>query len=140
MPNSEHQSSIVGCIMPFLGYGRTVQTEGEKPPGQQPAHGASSSFRSSNNNNYTHQDYNTSNNTSGEDNCYYEYNHATGRHLLTRGGSSGAIHNGPPKYSWTCCLCNTIDVLIFCGCIAFLYFSIRFAFYCLENYGSDGGN
>lgn len=75
-----------------------------------------------------------------ENDCYYEYNHATGRHVLVPGNSNKTDPNRP-NYSLKCCLCNCIDALIFLGCIAFLFFAIRFAFYCLENAdnGGDGG-
>lgn len=73
-----------------------------------------------------------SNDNDDDDDCYYEYHHGTGKHILKRSDK-----NPSPKYSWKCICCHFIDVLIFVGCIAFLYFAIRYAFYCLENYG-DG--
>jgi hypothetical protein len=66
-------------------------------------------------------------------NAYYAYHHGTGRHTLTR--LDPDVNR--PKYSMKCICCQCLDVLIFAGCIAFLFFAIRFAFYCLENYG-DG--
>mmetsp|Transcript_40201 Transcript_40201/g.84173 ORF Transcript_40201/g.84173 Transcript_40201/m.84173 type:complete len:105 (+) Transcript_40201:37-351(+) len=87
-----------------------------------------------------------------ESDCYYYYDHGTGRHILensTRGSQPEGGRNGasrrrqrqPPKYSFMCICCNLVDWLIFAGCIAFLYFAVRFAFYLLENYGAgDGGN
>ena len=65
---------------------------------------------------------------------HYEYDHATGRHYVRKDDPDP----NRPKYSWKCCLCQTVDVLIFVGCIAFLFFAIRYALYCLNN--SDGGN
>lgn len=64
-------------------------------------------------------------------NCYYEYHHGTGQHILTR--SDPDVNR--PKYSWKCIACQCCDVLIFVACIAFLFFAIRYAFYCLENGG-----
>jgi len=66
-------------------------------------------------------------------NCYYEYHHGTGRHVLTRPDPDV----NRPKWSWTCVACNCCDLLIFLGCVAFLFFSIRYAFYLLENGGDD---
>jgi hypothetical protein len=63
---------------------------------------------------------------------HYEYDHAKGRHVLVNGSNPDV-----PKYSWRCICCNLIDVLIFAGCIAFLYFAVRFALYCLENSGDS---
>ena len=71
-------------------------------------------------------------------NCYYEYNHATGKHILKNGKDSNEALP-PPSYSWNCICCNLVDLLMFVGYIAFLYFAIRYALYCLENYGNDGG-
>ena len=58
-----------------------------------------------------------------EDDCYYYYDHATGRHIIAnrRPGHFGARQ--PPKYSMKCICCNLVDLLIFAGCIAFLYFA-----------------
>ena len=67
----------------------------------------------------------------------YYYDHARGRHVLMRKRDSSARQ--PPTYSFKCVLLNLVDVIIFAGCIAFLYFSIRYAFYLLDNYGDGGG-
>ena len=63
----------------------------------------------------------------------YEYRHGAGTHVLVRGDPD--INR--PRYSFHCFLCNCIDALIVVGCIAFLFFAIRYAFYQLEN--SDSG-
>ena len=65
--------------------------------------------------------------------CRYEYHHGSGKHVLVRADPD--INR--PIYSFHCFLCNCIDVLIFVGCIALLFFAIRYALYQLEN--SDGG-
>ena len=70
-----------------------------------------------------------------EEGVYYDYDHATGRHILKNGD---ALNQPKRKYSWKCCFCNLVDLLMFCGYIAFLFFAIRYALYCLEN--SDGGD
>ena len=66
-------------------------------------------------------------------NATYIYHHGTGKHILVK--SDPDINR--PKYSWSCFCCNLLDFLIFAGCIAFLFFSIRYALYLLNN--SDGG-
>ena len=62
---------------------------------------------------------------------YYEYNHGTGRHILVRPDPD--VHR--PKYSLHCILCNLIDVLVFVGCLAFLFFSVRYALSLLDDNG-----
>jgi len=96
--------------MPFLGHGRNVRSHQDDPLQQQSP-------------------------KSEDGDCYYEYDHASGRHTLQH---SKMNDQNKPKYSWKCILCNMVDVLIFAGCIAFLFFAIRYALYCLEN--SDGGD
>lgn len=71
-------------------------------------------------------------------NCYYEYHHGSGRHILVRNNANGMEDLNRPKYSSHCICCNCVDFLIFAGCIAFLFFAIRYALYCLEN--ADGGD
>lgn len=66
--------------------------------------------------------------------CYYEYHHGTGQHVLVRGDRD----TNRPRYSWRCVLCNLVDLLILVGCIAFLYFAIKYALSLLED--SDGGD
>mmetsp|Transcript_10168 Transcript_10168/g.22606 ORF Transcript_10168/g.22606 Transcript_10168/m.22606 type:complete len:87 (-) Transcript_10168:1141-1401(-) len=75
-----------------------------------------------------------------EEDCYYHYDHASGRHVLNkRQDHQSRRAKQPPKYTLKCICCNLIDVLIFVGCIAFLFFAVRYAFYLLDNYG-DGGD
>jgi hypothetical protein len=59
----------------------------------------------------------------------YEYHHGTGRHILMKPDDDP----NRPKYSLKCCLCKTLDLAIFIGCIVFLYFAITYALSCLEN-------
>ena len=66
----------------------------------------------------------------------YYYDHARGRHVLMRKRDGSARQ--PPTYSFKCILFNLFDCILFAGCVAFLYFSIRYAFYLLNNNG-DGG-
>jgi hypothetical protein len=70
----------------------------------------------------------------GDPNCYYEYHHGSGTHILRKPDPDV----NRTKYSVSCICQNFCDILIFVGCIAFLFFAIRYAFYCLEN--SDGGD
>eukprot|EP00579_Thalassiosira_antarctica_P022678 CAMPEP_0201988474 /NCGR_PEP_ID=MMETSP0904-20121228/92348_1 /ASSEMBLY_ACC=CAM_ASM_000553 /TAXON_ID=420261 /ORGANISM="Thalassiosira antarctica, Strain CCMP982" /LENGTH=94 /DNA_ID=CAMNT_0048542647 /DNA_START=13 /DNA_END=297 /DNA_ORIENTATION=- len=81
--------------------------------------------------------FDTSFSDDDEEDCYYHYNHGTGRHVLNRRPGHLSDAKQPPKYSLKCICCNLVDWLIFAGCIAFLYFAVRFAFYLLNNYG-DG--
>ena len=66
-------------------------------------------------------------------NCHYEYHHGSGKHILVRDDPD--INR--PKYSFQCFLCNLVDCLIFTGCIAFLFFAVRYALYCLNESGGD---
>mmetsp|Transcript_29659 Transcript_29659/g.70485 ORF Transcript_29659/g.70485 Transcript_29659/m.70485 type:complete len:97 (+) Transcript_29659:126-416(+) len=72
-----------------------------------------------------------------DDEAEYYYDHARGRHVLMRKRDHSARQS--PTYSFKCFLCNLVDVILFAGCVAFLYFSIRYAFYLLNNYGDGGG-
>lgn len=67
--------------------------------------------------------------------CHYEYHHGTGQHILVRDENVEDINR--PKYSWHCFFCNCIDVSIFVGCIAFLFFAIRYALYLLNEGGDN---
>jgi hypothetical protein len=70
----------------------------------------------------------------GDPNCYYEYHHGRGAHVLVKPDPDV----NRPKYSTSCVCQNCCDFLIFVGCIAFLYFAITFALSLLED--NDGGN
>ena len=59
----------------------------------------------------------------------YEYHHGTGKHVLIKPDEDP----NRPRYSAKCILCSLIDVLIFVGCIVFLYFAITYALSCLED-------
>ncbi len=65
------------------------------------------------------------------DDYQFYYDHASGRHILYRADQS----RRPPRCSFKCIVCNLVDVMIVIGCIAFLYFAVKYSFDLLE----DGG-
>ena len=71
--------------------------------------------------------------TEGISSSYYEYNHAIGKHVLVREDPDEVNR---PYYSVKCIACNCVDAAIFLGCTLFLFFSIRYALYLLD----EGGN
>ena len=66
---------------------------------------------------------------------YYEYHHGRGEHVLVRADPDV----NRPRFSVKCIACQCLDCLILTGCILFLYFSIRYALYLLDNADGGGG-
>ena len=64
--------------------------------------------------------------------AHYEYHHGSGRHILMKDEDDGV-----PKYSIKCCLCYTLDFLIFSVAIGFLVFSGWLCYYLYTNYQGD---
>jgi len=67
--------------------------------------------------------------------CYYEYHHGSGRHVLVRGDPQA---DDRPKYSLQCILCNCCDALVLLLVIAFLGGAFYLSYYLYSNY--SGGN
>lgn len=75
-------------------------------------------------------------NSKGNDpDCYYEYHHGSGRHILVQGDPN----DNRPRYSMACILHNGADCVIFLFVIGFLGGSFYLAYYLYNNYG-DGCN
>ena len=66
----------------------------------------------------------------GDPNCYYEYHHGTGRHILVQPDPD----YNRPRYSLTCILCNCCDALIFLFVIVFLGGAFYLVYYLYSNY------
>ena len=113
------ESCLIACYIP----GSIIRSEG-----------MSSSFDT------TSSTFSYENDEERQDNCYYSYDHASVRHVLMKQkhGAAASV-KAPPKYSLRCICCNLVDIVIFAGCIAFLYFAITYAFSLLDDYG-DGGD
>ena len=66
--------------------------------------------------------------------CYYEYHHGTGEHILVRRN----VDPNQPRFSFMCICCKLLDTLILCTVIGFLGFAGWLCYYLLNNY--SGGN